>query len=201
MKRCFKQRILITVLSIAVMFSLAGCNKNDNNHFAFGYNYVYMPQALQSGGINLNYLVPNPNDVNVTTQNYMIDTAGNRLDIILGVSRSGMQTGSTFTVTINTNPDTINEAIASNLLQVSPDQNDSVVLLPDKAYTLPSTVSVPAGQTSATFFLSVDIDQLKALDGKKAALAVNISNPTKYKLNKTQSETIIIIDVNALNLP
>lgn len=201
MKQCIIQKITITTLFAAGIFSLTSCNKNDNNHLDFGYNYIYMPQSLQSGGINLNYLVPNPNDVNVATQNYMIDTAGNRLDVILGVSRSGMQAGNAFTVNVQTNPDTINEAIANNLLQVSPNQGDSVVLLQDKAYTLPSTVSVPEGQTSTTFLLSIDIDQLKALSGKKAALAVYISSPSKYKLNAAQSEVIILIDVNALNLP
>lgn len=201
MKQCIIQKITITTLFAAGIFGLTSCNKNDNNHLDFGYNYIYMPQSLQSGGINLNYLVPNPNDVNVATQNYMIDTAGNRLDVILGVSRSGMQAGNAFTVNVQTNPDTINEAIANNLLQVSPNQGDSVVLLQDKAYTLPSTVSVPEGQASTTFLLSIDIDQLKALSGKKAALAVSISGPAKYKLNTAQSEVIILIDVNALNLP
>jgi hypothetical protein len=201
MKQCIIQKITITTLFAAGIFSLTSCNKNDNNHLDFGYNYIYMPQSLQSGGINLNYLVPNPNDVNVATQNYMIDTAGNRLDVILGVARSGMQAGNAFTVNVQTNPDTINEAIANNLLQVSPNQGDSVVLLQDKAYTLPSTVSVPEGQTSTTFLLSIDIDQLKALSGKKAALAVSISGPSKYKLNTAQSEVIILIDVNTLNLP
>ncbi|TAN01667.1 MAG: DUF1735 domain-containing protein [Chitinophagaceae bacterium] len=201
MKQCIIQKITITTLFAAGIFSLTSCNKNDNNHLDFGYNYIYVPQSLQSGGINLNYLVPNPNDVNVATQNYMIDTAGNRLDVILGVARSGMQAGNAFTVNVQTNPDTINEAIANNLLQVSPNQGDSVVLLQDKAYTLPSTVSVPEGQTSTTFLLSIDIDQLKALSGKKAALAVSISGPSKYKLNTAQSEVIILIDVNTLNLP
>lgn len=201
MKRYSKKIVLCTAALFIFTFTITSCNKNDNNHLAFGYEYVYMPQSLQSGGINLNYLVPNPNDVNSATQNYVIDTAGNRLDVILGVSRSGMQAGSTYTVSVNTNPDTVNEAIAGGLLQISPDQNDSVVLLPDKSYSMPSTVSVPAGNTSATFYLSINIDQLKTFSGKKVAMAVNISNPSKYKLNTAQSEAIIIIDVNALNLP
>jgi hypothetical protein len=169
---------------------VAGCRKDKGNDLVFGHTAIYMPQALQSGGINLTYQVPSGLDT--ATRNYVIEPGGKTLDVILGVSRSGMQAPEGFSVDVSADPDTIAAAIQSGVLQA--------VSLPEKSYVLPQSVSVSSGQTEATFYLQVNIDQLKQFAGQKVALAVKVTNPSRYTLNTDFCETIVVIDVDALNL-
>lgn len=178
------------ILAAFFLAALAGCSKNDDNGQVFGNNAIYMPQALQSGGTSLIYAVPTGLDS--ATRNYVIDDTKGTLDVILGVSRSGMQAADGYTVTVAADADTVNAAIAAGKLQA--------VALPEKDFTLPSSVAVPSGKNDATFYLSVDLDQLKAFAGAKVAVAVRISDPSRYALNTNYSETIVVIDVDALNL-
>lgn len=169
---------------------VAGCRKDKGNDLVFGNTAIYMPQALQSGGIDLTYQVPSGLDT--ATRNYVIESGGKTVDIILGVSRSGMQAAEAFSVDVRVDSDTVNAAIQSGALQA--------VALPEKSYVLPQSVSVPSGQTEATFYLKVDADQLKQFAGQKVALAVKVANPSRYTLNPDFCETIVVIDVDALNL-
>lgn len=197
MKQYFIQPAFFVTGFLLMAAVLTSCEKGDSTR-DFGLTAIYMPQSLQSGHTSLNYLVPSGLDAN--TYNYIIDSANNRLAVILGVSRSGKQAPEAYSVSVAANPDTIIAAIANGTIQVDPDKNKTVVLLPDKEYSLPQRVTVPAGQYATTFYLSIDINALKGYAGKKVALAVYLSNPTKYPLNTANSETIIIIDVDALNL-
>jgi len=183
---------ILSIISLILIFM--SCGKSAGS-LDYGFGYIYMPQSIQSGTSGILYNVPSGMDS--ATYNYTIDTPGNKLNIVLGVLRSGKMQNDAYSVSIGTNADTVNAAIANGSLSDAGD----VVLLPGAAYTLPSSVSVPSGQYQSTFYLSVDISQLKMLSGKKAALAVNISNPTKYQLDSTNTETIVLIDVDALHLP
>lgn len=189
MKRFIGRPLVYLFLLGGGCLLFAGCKKNDNG-LVFGDEYVYMPQALQSGGVSLEYQVPGSLDS--AGRNYTVDSAANRLNVILGVLRSGMQDPEGYSAQVSVDADTVTQAIASGAL--------AAVALPDKAYTLPGAVTVPAGSTGTTFDLSVDIDVLKAFAGKKVALAVKISDPSRYQLNDSYSETIVVIDVDALHL-
>lgn len=186
------------IITVSVIAAAAGCSKSDGAA-PFGITKVYIPQSTVSGGVNLNYLVPSGLDTN--TFNYKIDVKNKKVDVYLGVSRSGKEANEAYTVTVGTRADTINQLIADSLIMVNPDQEKTVVLLPASAYTLPATVSVPAGQYQASFNLVIDETMLKSFAGQKVALCVAISNPTKYTLNAANSQVIVIIDVDALNLP
>lgn len=192
-----KQFFFLSIAFATILF-FGGCEKEAGS-LDYGAPVIYMPQSLQSGtSTSIVYNVPTGYDA--ATYNFVIDTPNNKLDIILGVLRSGKVANDAFSVAILTNPDTVTAAIANGSLVGSPDPTDSIVLLPSSAYSLPATVSVPSGSNQATFYLSVDIGQLQALSGKKAALAVYLDKPTTYPLNPANSETIVVIDVNALNL-
>ena len=174
----------------------SGCEKEASS-LDYGTPLVYMPQSMQSG-TNIVYNVPSGLDS--ATFNYVIDSPDNKLNIVLGVLRSGKAANNAFSVAILTNPDTVTAAIADGSLVESPDPTDSIVLLPSSAYSLPATVSVPSGSNQSTFYLSVDLTQLKTYAGKKVALAVYLDKPSSYQLDPTGAETIVLIDVNALNL-
>jgi Domain of unknown function (DUF1735) len=185
-------------IGTALATTLGGCAKEAGN-LNYGTPVIYMPQSIQSGTTtSIVYNVPSGLDS--ATYNFIIDSVNNKLDIVLGVLRSGKAANGAFSVAILTNPDTVNTAIANGSLVGNPDPTDTIVLLPSSAYSLPATVSVPAGSSQTTFYLSVDLTQLKALSGKKAALAVYLDKPSTYQLNPVNSETIVVIDVNALNL-
>lgn len=175
-----------------------GCEKEASS-LDYGTPVVYMPQSMQAGtATSIVYNVPAGYDS--ITNNYVIDSPDNKLNIVLGVLRSGKVANKAFSCAILTNPDTVTTAIANGTLIGNPDPTDSVVLLPSSAYSLPATVSVPSGSNQATFYLTVDIAQLKTFAGKKVALAVYLDKPSTYQLSPTNAETIVVIDVNALNL-
>lgn len=183
--------LCITLLSMAIG-SLSSCKKDDSK-IAYGMSDIYMPQASNiSGGVNNDYPVPSGTDS--STYNYIIDTVNGKVDIILGASVSGEASSGGFTVNINTAADTINQLIAAGTL------DSTTILMPASVYTLPSSLTVAPGQTGNTFFLSVDIAQLKQSQyaGKVLALAVALANPTKYQLNASISTTIVLVNVNSL---
>jgi hypothetical protein len=170
--------------------ALNSCDKGYNST-SFGYNYIYMPQATVSGGLNLNY--PVPVGLDSATYNYQIDTVNHKVNVDLGVSVSGEQSNTGFTVNVSVNNDTTNQIISGGSIA-------NAVLMPGTMYSLPSSVTVPAGQHLATFNLSIDAVALKAYAGKMALLTVQLSNPTSYVLNTVYNKTVVIINVSALNL-
>lgn len=194
MKRIINQLIILIAL-MAIIFQV-GCDKTDSEQ-AFGYSYIFIPQSNVSGGQNLHYLVPTGNDSN--TYNFKVDTINNKINVMLGVSRSGLEKYSAYSVDISTRTDTISELIANDKINLTASAIP-VVLLPQTDYTLPEKVTVPNGKYQASFYLSIDKTALKTYTGKKVALCVTISNPTLYLLNPINDKVIVLINVDALKL-
>jgi hypothetical protein len=175
-------------IAIALITIFSGCKKGDGDA-DYGYTYIYMPQATVSGS-DQDYTVPSGS---TSTYNFVADTVNNKLDVILGVLRSGKQSCDGYTVDVVVDNDTTNTMVANGTFT-------NGTLLPESMYTLPSTVTVPAGETSATFYLSIDAEALQATEytDKNLILTVRIANPTKYSLYDTYSKTVVIIDVNSI---
>jgi hypothetical protein len=169
--------------------SMSSCEKNDKD-IAYGNTTIFMPQATVSGGGNANYPVPSGKDS--ATYNFVNDPAAGKVNVILGVSRSGLPAYQSFSVGVSVNKDTINQLISKGVLGAG------VLLLPDDVYTLPENVSVPAGQAGTTFFLSLDKNKLKTYAGQQLAIAVKLDKPTLYQLNPIISTTVVIINAGAL---
>lgn len=181
------------VIGILLMIVIvAACKKADSEN-EYGFSKIYMPQAIfKSGGTSNNYPVPSGTDS--STYNYEIDDKTKKLNVILGASLSGPGTDA-YTVAIKVDNDTIQKLFTTKVL-------DTAVykLMPAAMYSLPENLSVAQGVKSGTFFLGIDIGQLK-LDqyiGKYLVLAVKLANPSRYELNTAISTTIVIVDVNAL---
>lgn len=181
-----------TFFAVAALFIVA-LNSCDNGYSAanFGINNVYMPQATVSGGLNQNY--PVPVGLDSATHNYQIDSINNKVNVYLGVTVSGEQANLGLTVNVSVNNDTTNQIISGGSIA-------KAILLPASSYSLPTLVTVPAGKHTASFNLSIDAVALKAYAGKMVLLTVQISDPTNYVLNKLYSRTVVVINVNALNL-
>lgn len=179
------------IASGLLIFIASGCEK-DAGKTAFGNDatMIYMPQATNAG---LRYLVPSGKDS--ATNNYNIDQKNNKVNIFLGVYGSGAQAPAAYTVNVSANSDTITNMIGSGALPAA-----TTAVLPAGIFTLPALVSVADGERGMPFYLSIDMAQLKTYAGKKMAIGVQLSNPSKYKLNTAINKTIVIIDVDALKL-
>nr|WP_294897951.1 DUF1735 domain-containing protein [uncultured Pedobacter sp.] len=178
--------ILFLLLVIA---TFTACEKSISE-IKVGIENVYIPQSISASTTDNNYAVPG--NINYgAAKNFLDDDANNKVIVYLGVSKSGEQNTEPFSVDVTTKSDTINQLIGNGA---------TFELLPSTAYTLPANVSLTAGQSSVNFNLSIDKAILKTYAGKKVALCVALSNPTRYMLNTSASKVIVIIDVNALNL-
>lgn len=166
------------------------------NDMLNAFQRIYMPQA------SAKYLVPSGADS--ATYNYSVDAANNKVNVKLSAATGTVVNGTlknkanatAYTVDIVVDNDTIQKMLSAGTLNPATD-----VLLPASTYTIPSKLSVPAGQIAGgAFNLSVDIDQLKspAYRDKNLVLAVKIANPSAYDLNPALTTTIISINVNQL---
>src|SRR5882757_9230921 len=143
-------------LLLVALFSR--CEKNDSDK-AFGNTTIFMPQATVSGGTNANY--PVPSGLDSATHNYTIDSTAGTVTVLLGVSRSGLQSYQAFSVQVTTNADTINHLITAGLLDAT------TMLLPSDVYTLPATVHVDARVPTVSFNLVLDKVKLNTTGRKK----------------------------------
>ncbi|HEX6429432.1 MAG TPA: DUF5013 domain-containing protein [Niastella sp.] len=189
-----QRNLIIQILFIAVVTGIvvSSCEKAASEK-DYGFAKIYMPQAIfKSGGTTNNYPVPSGSDS--STYNYLVDTKEKKLNIILGASLSGPG-NAPYTVDVQVDNDTIQKMFTTKVLDTA-----LYKLIPSGMYSLPSNLAVTGGEKTGTFYLSLDIAQLK-LDkyiGKYLVLAVRLANPSEYELNSAISTTIVIVDVNAL---
>lgn len=171
-----KKFIKLCIALSAVCVFLSSCDKPDSDKI-WGNTYVYMPQATYDP-----YVVPNSGHIEQNNLNYSVDEENGILNIFLGVYRSGLQPLEEYSVNI----DVENTAIKGTSL------------LPAANYDLPVDVTCPAGKRDATFYLSVDLEFLKANKAKDFSLTVCISSPTRYELNESLCKTVVRINTSEL---
>jgi hypothetical protein len=183
-----RNALFITVVLITAVF--LSCQKGDGDT-AYGNTLIYMPQATSTGGLSCNYQVPS--GAGISTYNFQIDSINHKLNVILGVLRSGKESAGGYSVDVIADNDTTNQLIANNVFT-------NGVLLPNASYTLPTKVIVPAGKNNATFYLSINAADLNnaLYTGKNLALTIRITNPTNYTLNTKYSKTVVIINANSI---
>lgn len=155
----------------------------------YGEAFVYMPQATATGGVNSQYLVP----AGGGEMTYNFKAKNGKINIMLGVMRSGTFAGEDFTVDVVVLKDKMDELIASGEVR-------NAVTMPGEIYTLPSKVAV-TNSNEATFYLSVDSLALMtnlAYTGQNMVLTVGLSNPTKYQLAEKNTFVNVIVDIDAI---
>lgn len=188
------KKITAAILTVfAVLYLFTSCEKDDSEK-DYGIPLIYMPQSVNvSLGLNANYPVPSSsNGTSPTGVNYMVDEKNGKVNIILGAALSGTATGA-YNVDIKVNNDTIQKLLSSGTL--GPDY----LAMPATAYTLPARLEVPSSG-SATFYLSVDNSLIidPAYLGKHLLLAVEITNASKYNIDKARATTIVDLNIAGL---
>jgi len=139
---------------------------------------VYMPQASYGD----TYIVPNNGTNAQMNKNYEIDSVNHKLNIYLGVYRSGLSELKAFSVDIQPGTSAIK----------------STTLLPASYYILPANVAVAKGKREAYFFLSVDIEFLRNNKNTNFSLPVTISNVSLYEFNDKLTTTNVFIKTSLL---
>ncbi len=185
----------IKLTSICILISsllIISCNKEIENKVEWGSALVYMPQAaVLNGGTNNNYPVPLNN--NPAARNYVLDSVGNTMNIVLSATRSGLQPLESFTVNVESYVDTTIQILSSGAIA-------NGVLLPQDLYTLPNEVTVDNGQREKIFFLSINtrklMDEYQKYIDKQLVLTIGITTSPKSNivLNQQLSKTVVIID-------
>lgn len=187
----------LTAILLGISLLLMACDKNDSDT-EFGYAYIYMPQATFSKvANNSDYPVPSYSDGSTeqtgnAVANYVIEKSDNdeRIKIVLGVTRSGLQSLEAYTVDIKTDNDTIIKAQAAGLY-------GNAVLVDTNVYTLPQSLLVAKGERDNHFYLELSKNRLLAdtrYAGKSLILAVKIENASRYEINKELATTIVIVN-------
>ena len=165
--------LAVYLIAISVIVS---CEEADSDK-EWGMAKIYMPQSNYQP-----YVVPNGGKDAQLNMNYSLDSANQKLNIYLGVYRSGLQELESYSVSV------LSEGISL----------DGAVFLPEDKYTLPSLVTCLEGHRDVTFFLEVDLEFLTNNQTNNYSLSVSISEPTKYELNEELSTTEILIYTSEL---
>lgn len=170
---------------------LASCGKEDAVK-DYGFAKVYIPQATVTG-IDNSYPIPLGPFYQNSKYTCAYDAASGKLDIVLGVIRSGYFAQS--------------PGYSVSLGKYTPDAPEGVEL-PADVYSFPSAIVVPDGETGATVKVSVD---LKALSAKRASfyaagvyqilyLGLEISSlqgPANFSLADSNTSVVIKLDMGS----
>jgi archaellum component FlaF (FlaF/FlaG flagellin family) len=183
MKAFVKIKYILLIFAAAIFIS--SCEEAASD-VEYGFPIIYMPQAATSGGIDNNYAIPN---ADLKNPNYTFDSIGGKLNVTLGVYRSGLQALDAYSVDVYVNADTTSKIISKAATNS---------LLPSDSYTLPSSIAVTSGKRESIIHLTLDVAKLNSnyptLYGQTLVLAVGIKNPTKYEINKKLSTTILLVN-------
>jgi len=184
--RNIKSCYLFLVIAVCMMGCDKGAAEDD-----FGMSYIYMPQATTSGGTNNYYNIPSGDGS--YTYNYKLDSEHQKLQVILGVLRSGMSGNDGFSVDIKAMLESSRQRIVSGGISNGFVPEASVFSLPDK-------VNVPAGKLSESFYLEINYSVLVADEnaGKKLVLEVGLENPSHYELAQSNTSATVIVDIDAI---
>ena len=184
------KKIIFLAATVLFLAGFYACDKGagtDN----YGFAYIYMPQATGSGGLDNNYYVPSGEGA--YTYNFKVDSVNNELQIMLGVLRSGDVPNAAYSVDIIVRTDTTGQIISDGLV-------DNGIIFPSSMYSLPQKVDVAANENGAGFYMTIPAEALKndAYTDKSLVLTVGLANPSRFELSSTNTNTVIILDVNAI---
>lgn len=179
-------KLLVFLFMMCANLTFMACNEDQ---MEYGEAFIYMPQATTTGGVNALYNVPSGGGV----MTYNFKAENGRINIILGITRSGAFDGEDFSVDVEALKDQTEQLVASGQVR-------NAVAMTDEIYSLPNQVTV-SNSNDATFYLSVDSATLindLAYTGQNMVLAVGINNPTKYELSNKNTVVMVVLDVDAI---
>lgn len=181
------------LMALALSWLLPSCEKDDSAK-EYGNSLIYMPQSVNvSLGLNAVYPVPSSsNGTSPTGFNYVVDEKNGKVNIILGAALSGTSAGA-YTVDVRVNNDTLQQLLTNGTF------GPEYVAMPASAFTLPTKLEVPENGAT-TFYLAVDNSVIvdPANLGKHLVVAVELTNASRYSIDKARATTIVDLNINGL---
>ncbi|MVM36701.1 PKD domain-containing protein [Spirosoma sp. HMF3257] len=162
---------------------LSSCKYEELAKADYPQQIIYMPTA-KNGLFTINSISTSG------TYRFTVDLATKKVIIPLGVFRGGVAADGDVPVTITANADTISKLISTNALV-------GTVALPADKFVLPPSVTIPNGQESGAFNLTIDLDYLRTSPAQKLAVAVGIAS-SQTPVNPLLKTTIISFDPTIL---
>lgn len=146
---------------------------------------VYLPAAGNPDGL-LSILDKSP---------VKVDLLSNTVNFSIPIYRGGFISNEPFTVDVSVDDKKVADLIAKGALPAN------TVLLNASSYLLNTKDSVRADNfiVKGTIVPKLKLDQLMQYAGKTAALAIRISNPSKYTINEQMNTVVMYFDVDKLS--
>jgi PKD domain/Domain of unknown function (DUF1735) len=183
MKSNFNQIIKNGISLLALTFVLGACKYQDVGDAVYPDQLVYLSASV--GGVYDVSTVP----AIISSARYTVDLGAKKLNIPLGIVRSGVTSDGEFSATLASNTDTINKLIAASKLVAD--------ILPSANYAIPASVTGVSGKNNASFILSLDLDYLRNNATKKFAVGVSMTDALPSR-NVGLSTAIVTIDAKIL---
>ena len=193
MKKSIKT-IIITAVAVALSLGAVSCQKSDATK-DYGFPVIYMPQATVTG---LDNTYPVPGGPMSQNTSYNCNVKDGKLNVVVGVMRAGYIAGAkAFSVNLGVCP-----AETSRKLEEYAASGIAAMALPDGCCSVPAKIDVPAGESGATCYVSIDLSALAAHAGeirteegsRLLVLGLEISNPTAYQLAEVNTSLVMVID-------
>lgn len=188
------KKILINILTVLAAFAITSCEEGDSEK-DLGFPVIYIPQATVTG-LDNSYPVPAGPLSQYTSCNCSISDG--KLNIIVGVQRAGFISDKKgFSVSMGECQSETDRKLSEYTEAGTP-----AMALPSGTYSIPSKIDVPAGESEATAFVTVDLgalaahkDEIVGADGASLlVLGLEITNPTAYTLADTNTSVVLVID-------
>jgi hypothetical protein len=193
MKIEYKNRLKFLIAILGVSLMMVSCEHQEIADANYPDQLIYMPAA--------NY---NPYKIDAVPETrgssptpgypvrFLTDNVMRKFNVLLGVYRSGIDNKGSFKINISANTDTVTNLIASGGLPAG------TQLLPNKEYTMVSSVMMNNGEELAKFELSINLDFLLTnYPGGKFALGIGISS-TDRETNPNLETTIVLVDTKIM---
>jgi PKD domain len=183
MNNSFNQLIKNGISLLALTLVVGACQYKDLEEAVYPDQLVYLPASV--GGVYDVSTVPTI----ISSARYSVDLGAKKLNIPLGIVRSGVDYGGEFSATLVANADTINKLVAASKLTAD--------VLAAENFTLPTAVTGENGKGNAPFVLSLNLDYLRNNATKKFAVGVTMTD-AKPSRNVGLSTAIVTIDAKIL---
>lgn len=161
-----------------------------------GNALIYIPQATITG-LDNTYPVPNGSLDQNTNYVCKFDKATGMLGVNVGVVRSGFVNNA--------------KGFSVDLKECSSETDRKVnelvkaMAIPSDCFTIPSKIEVQQGKNTASCYVNINLNTLSANrasfyaggEYKKLVLGLEIANPTAYELAETNTQVVIVLDLNS----
>ncbi|MGC4235506.1 MAG: hypothetical protein QM594_21210 [Niabella sp.] len=175
-------------IMILLMVALLCCKKTEPGIQQLDGSPIFIPQASLLDGGATNYY-PVPFNENGGVPNYIVDADSTRLEVVLGVSRSGPDDAQAYSVSVQNN---------LVVLQQQVNEMADAVALPADLYSFPKKVEVPEGGRTADFNLTVNyrklLEKYPHLYDKKLLVALSLYNPSRYTVEDKNGTVVLVIN-------